>query len=93
MSFITDPLFCPSGMTTAINADGDDLSVEEGHGALTAVASNDLYPFINKATPKINVRYTVGGLEKRLADTHWKVLNRIHSNRNSDGERIVCDVM
>ncbi len=70
-------------MTTA--QQDDDMSVDD-HGPLNTVANNDLYPFINKNTPKINVRYTVGGLEKRLADTHWKVLNRINMNRNPNSK-------
>eukprot|EP01034_Spumella_vulgaris_P033417 gene33417-41232_t len=73
-----------AGMTTAQH-DNDDMSVDD-HGPLNTVANNDLYPFINKNTPKINVRYTVGGLEKRLADTHWKRRDSTSSSKGT-GEK------
>lgn len=72
--------------------DNEELSVDgDGNNNATAagIVNNDIYPFINKPTPKIHVAYTVGGLEKRVAEGHWRALNRINQTRSPSGEQLL----
>ena len=62
----------------------DDESLEDeqnNHHQQEKQPNNDLYPFVNKAAPKLEEMHTVGGLNKRLAERHWRVLHRLTNDK------------
>lgn len=62
-------------------ADDESLEESQNEEKQQQQPNNDMYPFINRPVPKLEDVHTVGGLNKRLAERHWRVLHRLSNDK------------
>lgn len=65
--------------------DKEESEEEEEEEEALIIKNRDIYPFVNKSAPRLDEQLTVGGLNKKLAERHWRVLHRL-SNDKVDGK-------